>query len=68
MIKEKILDKLQKYKLKGFTKIHIEAKFLLKQAQIINAFLLEESPAGTKRKSLNLKDMGLTRPEDQATV
>lgn len=64
LLKLKVLDKLEKYQQQGFSKIHLEAKFLLKQAQIVDFFSLEESETGIKKKSFNLKDMGLTRPED----
>lgn len=54
--------------MQGFTKIHLEAKFMCKQAQIVNAFLLDQTGEGLKKKSLSLLDTGLNRPEDQATI
>lgn len=63
-----MLDKLEKFSLKGYTKIHVEAKFHVKQAQIVNAILVDETEAGVKTKTMTLKDTGLNLPEDQATV
>jgi hypothetical protein len=64
LLKKKVFDKLEKYTLQGFTKIHLEAKFSVKQAQIINAILLDETETGVKTKTLALKDTGLNLPED----
>jgi len=68
LLKMKIIDKLEKYKMQGFTKIHLEAKFICKQAQIVNAFLLDQTGEGLKKKPLSLLETGLNRPEDQATL
>ena len=68
MLKAKVMDKVEKYQMNGFSKIHLEAKFTVKQAQIVNAFLLEEADEGLKKKSLTLKDSGTNRPEDQAAI
>lgn len=68
LLKEKIFDKIEKFKVNGFSKIHLEAKFICKQAQIINAFLLEEGDSDKaeqrKKKMLSLKNTGLNLPEE----